>query len=483
MSISRIAIVLGIVLTLCGAAGAALALYAPSSEPAADIPRRAPADKQVKEDTVPPVLRALVAQSDLIVVATTPWEVKPGFEVSQTLKGPVYDNRIYQVAPIPGMEALPAEHIGRKWVLFLRADERDAAQPVLYPASPQGWFRPYREELIRHVQAALPQPEAWGQVRNRLRLGLHLRQTRFRLGDDVVAEVHLQNVGRTDLPVLQLHYNIYDFWRDTRFEVTGPSGKRWVLEKPVGKMQEADFPLRRVLRPGESYIHTVRLNHWPATGGGIQKFAANLFVEPGTYTVRCVYEYGLAKGDPWSVTSGPVTLELSRDRFGELRAADARAYLDSCRFHIALQPDEPEGKWNAAYQLRYVALDVPAVRYEPEANGPNGKPIGAHTRIPKEEAGRIVDALVRDGYFDRALTPLAVGPDVKGRWAEIALSHSGSNPPTQYRLVLPWGRPTLHRLEALRRCVDGEAGQLLDRLLQPLREESKGWKDGDGKGT
>ena len=63
------------------------------------------------------------------------------------------------------------------------------------------------------------------------------------------------------------------------------------------------------------------------------------------------------------------------------------------------------------------------------------------------------------------------------RFADIGVSHGGTNSPTQYRLTLGWDLPMLRRLRAIRACVDGEAARLLDRLLGPIEEEAKRWKE------
>ncbi|HYT90620.1 MAG TPA: hypothetical protein VEL76_18070, partial [Gemmataceae bacterium] len=477
MSMKRIAIVFGLILTLgsLGLGAAVLARPGTADEPTVSVARAVPIGPQADKDALPAALRRLIAESDGIVVAETPEPGKPEFRVKRVLKGQLLVGEPVNVNRIAGMDTLPAVNAGKEWLLFLRIVEDDLAHPEVYPVMARGWLRPASAELVRRVRDAIPPPRVWEPEQNWLRLGLALRQPRFQPGEDIVAEVWLQNLRQEEFPVLHLRYNIYDYWRDTRFEVKGPDGRKWILEKPVGKMQEADFPYTKKLQPGETYIHTIRLNRWPVSRGEIQKYAANLFVEPGTYTIQCIYEYALAKGPWWALRSAPVQWELPRALLGEGRLKDLRRNLDHSQVWVTLQPDEPPNKWNVNYELRHVSLEVPLTLREPPGIGPTGKPVSAGVRIPKEQAAQIVDVLARAGYFDRALTLLAVAPDVKGRSAEIAVSHGGTNPPTQYRLILPWGRPMLRQLEALRACVDGEAGRLLDRLLLPIQEESKKW--------
>ena len=46
--------------------------------------------------------------------------------------------------------------------------------------------------------------------------------------------------------------------------VTMPGGTHWILRRPSGAMNEYDQPGQVTLKPGESYIHAVRIDHWQA---------------------------------------------------------------------------------------------------------------------------------------------------------------------------------------------------------------------------
>jgi hypothetical protein len=202
-----------------------------------------------------------------------------------TYKGTVNYPRGLTIEPIDGMDKLPDTSAGKQWIFFLKAKEDGVGVPQFYPAAQRGWFMSYTPAIGDKVRKAIPLPEAWGKEVGGLRLGVRLRKTKVELGQDVIADIYLENVSQKGIQVQQHRYNIYDYWPRTRFEVISPDGKTHILEKPSGPVDEADWPNKWVLQPGATYSHAVYLNRWPVTTGQIQNRAANVFVEPGEYTL------------------------------------------------------------------------------------------------------------------------------------------------------------------------------------------------------
>src|SRR5262249_41127307 len=137
---------------------------------------------------------------------------------------------------------------------------------------------------------------------------------------------------------------------------------------------------------------------------------------------------------------------------------------------------EERGKFNARYELRNVQFHVGAVRFEPHALGPTGKPVSGNARITKEQAARIVGVLAEADFFrasvgdaDRLVVP-------EGPHAELWAGYGGDARPVRRWRALDWDLHMVRQLEAIRRCVDGEAAKLLDAMLASLEEERREWE-------
>jgi RNA polymerase sigma factor (sigma-70 family) len=359
-----------------------------------------------------------------------------------------------------------------RWILFLRAVDDGRAWPRLSPATPAGWAVPYSDELAERIAAAVPLPAQWSPGPVGLRVGLRVRRPNVRFGDEVVAEVVVQNAGDRDVWVPQQRYNIYDYWPALQFEVTAPGGRKWVLEKPVGKMTEADHPHSATLKPGQSYVHTVRLNLWPVRAAGKNDFpiaAANGFVDPGTYTVRCAWTFhDKAAIERPPVWSAPAQVEVLQDQLGANRLEVFRKHQHGFHLCLAISPRD-DGRFDPNFELHCVDLFVGNVRFEPPAVGPNGKPVAAQVQVSADQAQKLLMALHRQGFFERARSHLAPPPALIGRGAGVDLSHSDTNPPLQLRATLAWDADLPRLLDALHAALgDGEAARVLDRLRGPV---------------
>lgn len=260
-----------------------------------------PRDLVAHSDDTPTALESLVAASDRIVVATTPWKGEHRGRIflrpTRSIKGRHRaDGGGEEVYPIKGMAPPPADKTTQR-VFFLRSVEEGNSVARLTPAATADWHQPYSDALIAKIRQAIPMPKSWSAPLRGLAMGLRLRGDSFKPGAEVPVEVFLKNVSNKPLDVMHHRYNIYDYWPHLQFEVTAPDGSRRGLAKPVGPMNEVDFPGGRTLQPGESYIHVVRLNLWPAYQpkqgdkalGFFAKGGKNIFVKPGKYTLRAVY--------------------------------------------------------------------------------------------------------------------------------------------------------------------------------------------------
>ncbi|MHC4389607.1 MAG: hypothetical protein ACYSX1_13515, partial [Planctomycetota bacterium] len=243
-------------------------------------------------------LSKLVLGADRIIVTTVPSD----------WSGRATESRIY----VKALETIKGDHRNegipitlskenkrldtateRRWLLFLREEGHGRSLPDLYPVSSEGWSMPYSEQLVGDIREAIPPPQEWGQPINGLKIGLRLRKDRFQLGEPIPVEVHINNQSQKPLTILQHRYNIYDYFECTRFEVTTPLGKTLTLAKPATVFREADSPLPRTLQPGQTYVRTVYVHNWPTEEhplGGASRKTFGVFVHPGKYSVRCIYE-------------------------------------------------------------------------------------------------------------------------------------------------------------------------------------------------
>ena len=162
-------------------------------------------------------------------------------------------------------------------------------------------------------------------------------------------------------------------------------------------------------------------------------------------------------------------------------AADAGRNLDTFTLRVSLAP-AGEGKFHPKFSLYHVLLYVPNLRLEPPANGPDGEPVEAHARISKEQAKKIVDALAGFDFFKdesafadprKARLQLMQAPN----WPHvgIAVRFQNGEDASWVERRLAWLPSMLPPLDAVRRCVDGDAAKALDRLLTQLADDRKTW--------
>jgi RNA polymerase sigma factor (sigma-70 family) len=227
-----------------------------------------------------------VLSADRIWVVPSPTRDKPIPMAEQVLKGPPRDR-----PTVFDLRLLPGDDSTKKWIVFLQAQEDwRTTVPEVKRSSGSEWYVPYDEPVIDAIRQAL-MPVAWGPEKDRLRMGIRMRNDTVRAESPVVVEVVIRNSGNDDRTLKQHRYNIYDYWPGIRFEVVAPDGSKWVISKPTGAMDEADMPKEIPLKPGDMYIHAVRPDLWPAFRQDPrgEQGLANLFVTPGKYSVACRY--------------------------------------------------------------------------------------------------------------------------------------------------------------------------------------------------
>ncbi len=266
---------------------------------------------------------AMAAEADRIIVGNA-LPVGEGraplvIEVARTLKGSNATGTRQHVSLIgeretPRVDLRPDDE---RLIVFLRVNASGRGVPELLPLRPTKWFVPHNDKMEKNVRQAIPLPDKWGKEASGLRMGLRLRKSQFAPGEDIPVEICIRNVSETPITLLQHRLNIYDCYEHTRFKVVGPRDERWELvAKLVFAMREHDAPLRRTLRPGESYIHTVRLNKWPAKLASTKEAdtpQSKPFAQPGDYSVTCTYSVGAsARGEHWTgtLTSNTVRVRI-----------------------------------------------------------------------------------------------------------------------------------------------------------------------------
>ena len=264
-------------------------------------------------------LGELCSEADVILAAPGLKQRGTSLEPFLLLKGSSLYSGIWADHRVRGMVAFP---LGQKerWVVFLHAIEDGHWPPAISLVTEEGWCLPYSEKMETQIRSAIPPPGQWSEEKNGLRTGLRVRNKAFASADDVVVEIYFQNVGEKDITLVEHLCHVYDYSLTTRFDVTTPEGKHWLLAKPVRGMDRTVLPGSRTLKPGEVYIHAMRLNYWRATRPEKpREIGKDFFAEPGTYTVQCTYEPRTLTGAPrvtekqWSgkLTSKPVTVRIA----------------------------------------------------------------------------------------------------------------------------------------------------------------------------
>jgi hypothetical protein len=213
-------------------------------------------------------------------------------------------------------------------------------------------------------------------------------------------EIAIRNTGKKPIELPQHRFNIYDYYPRTRFAVTDDRGKRTLLAKSVGDMDESDEALIRSLAPGEVYIHTVRLNRWPVAPEELDRQDAhNPLLTPGTYSIECTYTNPPNTSWPLTLTAAPVKVTITAP---EKAASSARQRGEWKKTPAVRQDSPPATEPEDVFSARTsVATLVHAA----------GRGVGKHGRLRKAFCRRNVRPLRRQSGSPRPGTL----PDRQGR--------------------------------------------------------------------
>lgn len=294
---------------------------------------------EVEAPPLDPAVRAKALAADRIWLVPSPTRDKPVPGPVGVLKGPPGDAG---KGGLFDLRLLPGDVPGKKWIVFLTADDEGQPTPTVKVWSAAPWWHPHTPETAEAIRYAL-QPSEWGRAADGLQIGLRLRSTAVHAGQPLVAEVSVRNAGSAPVELRQLRYNIYDYWPDLSFEVTVPDGTKWLLEKPEGRMTEADAPTRFTLKPSETYVHALRLDRWITRPAHAWKEGlvppANLFATSGDYTItaRHAAPSGDVKGKVLTTTPVRLTVTKPAEWGDAVNGMRARIRLAKPR----LRADEP----------------------------------------------------------------------------------------------------------------------------------------------
>ena len=89
-------------------------------------------------------------------------------------------------------------------------------------------------------------------------------------------------------------------------------------------------------------------------------------------------------------------------------------------------------------------------------------------RVNKKQAARTVGRLAADGFLHRCRN--IHGRPMKPCGFPGVVLEAGGPDKTTLREEVGWGLPMLGRLDALRRVLDGEAAEAMDKFLAGLEE-------------
>jgi hypothetical protein len=215
-------------------------------------------------------------------------------------------------------------------------------------------------------------PTKWGPLMvlgfPGLQMGLSVRAPKIPAGSDVLVDIAIRNTSEKSVELPQHRFNNYDYYPRTEFTVTDDKGKRTLLAKPVGDIEDMDQPRLRAIAPAEVYIHTVRLNRWPVAD---HTDTRNPLTLPGVYTIECIYSHPPRSAYGWSLTAAPVkvtVMESKADKEGEAKTPA------TSKNEVA--PDSPWGKPVHSVQVRlrtekavWNSNEVPVVKVDLRNNG------------------------------------------------------------------------------------------------------------------
>jgi RNA polymerase sigma factor (sigma-70 family) len=155
---------------------------------------------------------------------------------------------------------------------------------------------------------------------------------------------------------------------------------------------------------------------------------------------------------------------------------DFKAHLDQFRLTVALRPlvlQDIESR----FPIDDLRLHVSA--------GPFAEPGGrgtAFARITEKQAAKIIDVLAKDNFFRDSVADADRLTRPEADYVEMHVSYRTDDRDRQTVRrwhIIKWDAHMIEQLAAVRRCVDGEAAKMLDKMLASLREDREEKPKGD----
>lgn len=313
--VSKISLSIGTILLAVGLGTTLFAFRGQASDTPGSGPK--PPEPPAKVSDLPADLVAMMNAADRVWVVESPTDDKPIPEPVEVLKGMSPPDKGNSFAfKVEALRELPRK--GNRWIVFLRSIDEVDHLPKMTPIPGERWYVAADEKTIVDLRGYLP-PCQWGEEFRGLRLGLSCRTG----ADEPTVEVVLQNVGKKEIRVEQFRGNYFDDWHPLTFSVVAPDGKKHQLDRIGPPQKDGDAPRTRMLKPGERYIHVVRLNRWlvpPGRDRGLGTSIGNapegLFARGGEFKVQV--KYVIDDDDvqrPWwvgRIESKPVTVTVPK---------------------------------------------------------------------------------------------------------------------------------------------------------------------------
>jgi len=165
-----------------------------------------------------------------------------------------------------------------------------------------------------------------------------------------------------------------------------------------------------------------------------------------------------------AASSQPAT--RARETPAEVRAAARcrKKFLLNVHYTIPRSAALPRGKSGTLVLSNYPGIHRP--------------PDWVFVRIDERQINAVVDFLLEDGFFARAidLSKTTVAP-IKGPACTLSVSGHGAGRVAMFYEDLGWGPKILRRLGGLRKVLDGDAGKAMDKLLKGLAPYLRRWRN------
>jgi RNA polymerase sigma factor (sigma-70 family) len=150
---------------------------------------------------------------------------------------------------------------------------------------------------------------------------------------------------------------------------------------------------------------------------------------------------------------------------------DFKAHRDTFSLHLTLKLDEKtegQDKDGKRFPLRKLHLYTRPLTFDPPT-------FEEYALITNEQAAKVVALLAKDNFFRESVAEASRLPERKGSRGELCLRYHKEKAaePVERWGVLEWDAPLVRQLEALRKCLDGDAAKLFDKMVKSLEDARK----------